>query len=88
MDPHPIPQDIIATQLPCDQGGNPIDYRVGERGVTHIEPCSKSGEYSDIPYLRVWAGKKCLAEFSQHKASFVLFGDGPLLGGGPRKDRM
>lgn len=75
QDPHPVPQEIIATQLPCDEHGNPIDYVVG-RNCTVIEACSKSGEYSDIPYLRVWLGKRCVAEFSQHKASFVLFGDG------------
>lgn len=68
-----INQPIIATQIPCDEHGNPIDYIVGTN-CTHIEPCVKEGEYCNIPYLRVWNGGECLAEFCQHKASFVRFG--------------
>ena len=70
---HPIAQTIMATQLPCDENGNPLDYIVGRNGITKIEASEKKGEYCMIPYIRVWAGNHCVAEFNQHKASFVRF---------------
>ena len=69
---NPIKQAISATQIPSDQHGNPIDYIVGQN-CSRIEACEKPGEYCNIPYIRVWAGDECLAEFCQHKAAFVLF---------------
>jgi hypothetical protein len=66
-------QDIIAVQLPCDESGNPADYIVG-KNCTHIEALTMDGEYSAIPYIRVWNGNEALLELSQHKASFVRFG--------------
>lgn len=74
---HPIRQAIAATQVSCDENGNPMDYIVG-RNCTRIEPTLKDGEYSRIPYLRVWSGDTCLAEFNQHKATFVRFSPEPL----------
>lgn len=74
---HPIKQTIIATQLPCDEHGSPLDFNVGRAGVTRIEACEKNGECCMIPYLRVWRGDQCIAEFNQHKASYVLFGAAP-----------
>lgn len=68
-----IDQPIIATQLPCDEHGNPIDYIVG-RNCTRIEKFGMEGEYGYVPYIQVWNGGECLAEFCQHKASFVRFG--------------
>lgn len=48
-------------------------YWVGREGVTRIEATYKSGEYSHIPYVRVWQGDKPLAEFCQHKIVGVYF---------------
>ncbi len=50
---------------------------VGYDGVTRIEACEKSGMYSPIPYVRVWAGDQCLAEFCQHNIVGVYFDDAP-----------
>jgi len=70
MDEHPIEQPINSVDvLPEGQ----FTYAVGRDGVTRIEACQKSGEYSHIPYLRVWAGDVCLAEFCQHKVFGVYF---------------
>lgn len=73
---HPINQTILATQLPSDEFGNPLDYIVG-RNCTRIEACEKNGEYCILPYLRIWLNDICIAEFSQHKASYVRFGAAP-----------
>ena len=70
---HPIKQEITAAQLLCDAYGNPVDFRVGIGAVTRIEACEKNGEYCMIPYIRVWDGEKCMCEFSQHKANFIVF---------------
>lgn len=77
-DDHPVKQKILSTQLPCDESGNPIDYVVGKYRVTRIEACSKPGEFCTIPYIRVWVGDICAAEFCQHKASYVRFSAEPL----------
>lgn len=52
----------------------PEGYTVGHCGVTRIEACAKPGEYCDVPYVRVWKGDICLAEFCQHKIVGVYFG--------------
>ena len=73
---HPVTQPIIEIVISKDTDGEDFDYyKVGLHGVTHIEACLKSGEYSDIPYLRVWAGDRCIAEFCQHKIVGVYFGE-------------
>lgn len=48
-------------------------YRVGCGGVTRIEATTKPGMHCDIPYVRVWAGDICLAEFCQHNIVGVYF---------------
>lgn len=48
-------------------------YCVGMDGVTRIEACMKNGEYAHIPYLRIWSGERCIAEFCQHKVAAVFF---------------
>ena len=48
-------------------------YKVGHFGVTKIEQTVKSGEYSYIPYVRVWRGDEVLAEIPQHKTTCVIF---------------
>jgi hypothetical protein len=73
---HDVKETIISVQLPCDHRGNPMDFIVGRNGVTRIEACEKNGEYCMIPYVRVWKGDRCVAEFSQHKASYICFQDG------------
>lgn len=48
-------------------------YRVGFGEVTRIEATSKTGEFSHIPYVRVWKGDQPFAEFCQHKIIGVYF---------------
>lgn len=69
---HPVHQPIRAIDIdsiPGEQAG----YLVGRNGVTRIEACTKPGPYSSIPYVRVWAGENCLAEFCQHNIVGVYF---------------
>lgn len=42
--------------------------------LTRIEACTKPGQYCDIPYVRVWKGDVCEAEFCQHNIVGVYFG--------------
>lgn len=73
MNEHPIKQPIKAIDIDSIPGveGN---YVVGRAGITRIEACEKSGMYSPIPYVRVWAGEHCVAEFCQHNIVGVYFG--------------
>ncbi len=48
-------------------------YAVGQNVTTRIEKTIKSGMASDIPYVRVWAGDKVIAEFCQHTLTGVFF---------------
>ena len=48
-------------------------YTVGTGDVTHIEAFTKSGMYSDLPYVRIWKGKTPYAEFCQHNIRGVYF---------------
>jgi len=75
MSEHPVQQLIAAIEIdaiPNVQAG----YNVGRNGVTRIEACTKSGLHADIPYVRVWAGDRCVAEFCQHNIVGVYFGEG------------
>lgn len=72
MEEHPVQQPIRAIDIdtiPEVQGG----YVVGRNGVTRIEACQKSGPYANIPYVRVWKGDVCEAEFCQHNIVGVYF---------------
>lgn len=72
MDEHPIKQTILEIEIdtiPDVQGS----FRVGRNGVTRIEATTKSGMHANIPYVRVWAGDVCLAEFCQHNIVGVYF---------------
>lgn len=72
MSEHPITQPIEAIQYGSDVASDV--YRVGDRnGVTRIEACTKPGIHCDIPYVRVWRGELCLAEFCQHQIVGVWF---------------
>jgi hypothetical protein len=74
MEEHPIQQPIRAIDIdtiPGVEGG----YIVGRNGVTRIDACQKSGLHANIPYVRVWAGDTCLAEFCQHNIVGVYFGE-------------
>jgi hypothetical protein len=53
--------------------GSGFGYTVGNGGVTRIEACIKPGMYSSIPYVRVWKGDVCEAEFCQHSIVGVYF---------------
>lgn len=74
---HPVKQPIVRIVVSKNSDGDDWDFHtVGKHGITRIEACIKSGEYSNIPYLRVWAGDSCVAEFCQHKIAGVYFGEG------------
>ena len=72
MGEHPIQQPIREIDVYLSDGGSAF-YRVGKYGVTRIEACQKSGLHANIPYVRVWAGDSCLAEFCQHNIVGVYF---------------
>lgn len=72
---HPVQQPIRAIEIdtiPESQAA----YIVGQNGVTRIEACIKPGVYSNIPYVRVWKGEACEAEFCQHNIVGVYFDHG------------
>ena len=54
------------------------NFVVGRYGVTRIEAFTKSGMYSNIPYVRVWKGDKPYAEFCQHQIVGVYFAQEPV----------
>lgn len=48
-------------------------YMVGRNGITRIEACLKRGLHCNIPYIRVWRGDECAAEFCQHNIVGVYY---------------
>ncbi|OAN52838.1 hypothetical protein A7Q26_06480 [Sphingobium sp. TCM1] len=74
MEEHPIQQPIRAIDIDTIPGGEGR-YIVGRNGVTRIDACQKSGLHANIPYVRVWAGDTCLAEFCQHNIVGVYFAE-------------
>lgn len=62
---HPIEQVIEWLQVDAIEHQE-TTWRVGRTEVTRIEACTKSGMHADIPYLRVWQGDHCAAEYCQH----------------------
>lgn len=73
MSEHPVQQPIKAILWAPENEYRNTWYYVGREGVTRIEACTKSGLHADIPYLRVWQGDECVAEFSQHAVCGVWF---------------
>ncbi len=73
MSEHPIQQPIREIDVCTDANGDVLCFRVGRRDVTRIEATTKSGMYADIPYIRVWKGDVCEAEFCQHNIIAVYF---------------
>lgn len=73
---HPVEQEIESIVI-GDLGEGMEEHRVGRGGVTRIEACTKPGMMADIPYVRVWAGTKAIAEFCQHNIVGVFFGEDP-----------
>ena len=69
---HPIEQPIKGL-LVTDNERACEEYGVGFYGVTRIEATTKSGMHADIPYVRVWKGDVCAAEFCQHNIIGVYF---------------
>lgn len=65
--------EIKGILIPSAQGE--LQCVVNNAGVTRIEKTVKAGEYSYIPYVRVWKGDKVLAEHCQHKLNSVVFMD-------------
>lgn len=74
IEEHPVEQSISAIEISTDPD---VSFSVGSSGVTRIEACFKSGMHSNIPYVRVWAGDVCLAEFCQHSIIGVYFAPKP-----------
>ena len=72
MSEHPIEQPICEVDVYLSEEGATI-YNVGRNGVTRIEACTKSGLHADIPYVRVWKGDVCEAEFCQHNIVGIYF---------------
>jgi hypothetical protein len=72
MSEHPVEQPIREIDVYLSEEGS-IGYRVGVLGVTRIEACTKSGLHAHIPYVRVWKGDVCEAEFCQHNIVGVYF---------------
>ena len=77
MEEHPIQQPIRAICV-IDQstGDGGEQYIVNVGGVTRIEACQKSGLHANLPYVRVWSGDVCEAEFCQHNIVGVYFATG------------
>lgn len=81
MTEHPIEQEIesivihygVETVVGVASCPVIIGHTVGEDGVTWIEACTKPGMHSYIPYVRVWRGDVCVAEFCQHSIVGVYF---------------
>lgn len=77
MSEHPVEQPIRYIQVNHLPGWGPDGdgtcFMVGDDGVTRIEACTKSGMHANIPYLRVWADDRCVAEFCQHQIVGVYF---------------
>lgn len=74
MNEHPIQQPIRGIDLPSDNGRR-RNYVVGRGDVTRIEAATKSGMHAYIPYIRVWKGEVCEAEFCQHNIVGVYFAE-------------
>ena len=72
MSEHPIEQPIREIDVYLSDEGSTY-YRVGHNDVTRIEACTKSGLHANIPYVRVWKGDVCEAEFCQHNIVGVYF---------------
>lgn len=74
MKEHPIKRQIVCIQIhPLGAGDCSPYYTVGQEDVTGIEACEKSGLYANLPYIRVWQGDDCIAEFCQHNIVGVYF---------------
>lgn len=66
----PIP---IFSVLIVDNFTGVEKYTLGYNDVTFIEQFEKSGEYADIPYVRVWKGEQPHSEYCQHRIMGVYF---------------
>lgn len=76
MTEHPVTQPVRGIDIVDSASDGLSSYVVGSCGVTRIEACTKSGMHSDIPYVRVWKGDVCEAEFCQHNIVGVYFAPG------------
>ena len=72
---HPVEQPIQSIDIYVDADRDPVFFAVGRLGVTRIEATVKSGMHADIPYVRVWKGDVCLAEYCQHNILGVYFAE-------------
>lgn len=73
---HPVSQSALTLIVIDDDRERSIEgirFDVGKHGITRIEPIAKCGEYSHIPYFRVWRGNSVVGEFCQHKCLGVFY---------------
>lgn len=75
MSEHPVQQPISEIDTFIDADHEAAGFKVGRNNVTRIEACTKSGLHANIPYVRVWAGDHCVAEFCQHNIVGVYFAE-------------
>jgi isocitrate dehydrogenase len=77
MSEHPVEHAIVMVRWAPENDYYGTEYRLGSSGITRIEACTKSGMHADIPYIRVWQGDECVAEFCQHSIVGVWFEHSP-----------
>lgn len=74
--PHSVEQKIDRIDIACAPDFE-IYVRVGKYFesslITRIEATAKPGSNAYVPYVRVWAGDHCVAEFCQHNLVGVYF---------------
>jgi len=70
---HTIKQPIREIVVFTDADGDLLYYKVARQGVTRIEAITKPGLHCDIPYVQVWRGLECEAEFCQHNIIGVYY---------------
>lgn len=72
LEEHPVKQAISSIVI-WMEAGTSQELTVGLGGVTRIEATQKSGLHANLPYVRVWKGDDCHAEFCQHNIVGVYF---------------
>jgi len=70
-----VNQPIAMIALPASSLGGDGYMAVEHHGVTRIEEVLLPGYCADIPYIRVWRGGVCRAEFPRHQLLGIYYGD-------------
>jgi hypothetical protein len=72
MTEHPVEQEILWAQIDTIEHQE-TRWVLHHGGVTRIGACTKSGMCADIPYIRIWKGDICVAEYCQHNIVGIGF---------------